>query len=86
MPPRTGSGRSVLQSRHADLHAQPFQGIPPAGKGAGDRHDLPDVARDGDGNEVRAAQAQVGRVDGDPAGARQIDLSPGMRRARAFRP
>ena len=41
------------------------------------------IARDRDANEVAVADDAVGRIELDPAGARQIDLHPGMGRAAA---
>ncbi len=46
---------------------------------------MPDIACDRDGDQVEAADAAVGRIEGDPAGARHIDLRPGMGRPRACR-
>src|SRR5512134_2080564 len=45
------------------------------------RHDLCDVASDGDGDQVEATNAAVGRIEGDPAGAGHVNLCPGMSRA-----
>ena len=47
------------------------------------RHRLARVARHRDTDEVAGADNAVGGIELDPAGARQIDLNPGMRRAAA---
>jgi hypothetical protein len=39
---------------------------------------LPDVTRDGDGDQVEAADTAVRRIEGNPARARHIDFRPGM--------
>src|SRR5215470_10272822 len=47
------------------------------------RDRLARIARNSDADQVAAADDTVGRIELDPAGARQIDLHPGMRRAAA---
>src|ERR1700730_17790935 len=47
---------------------------------------LPDVARDGDGDQIEAADTAVRWIEGDPARARHIDFRPGMSRPRIFGP
>src|ERR1700730_5181059 len=47
---------------------------------------LSDVARDGDGDQIEAADTAVRWIEGDPARARHIDFRPGMSRPRIFGP
>ena len=65
----------------ADLHAD--EGVGRAEIGAVQRDRLARIARHRDTNEIAGADDAVGRIELDPAGARQIDLHPGMRRAAA---
>src|SRR4029077_9708101 len=64
-----------------DFHPQLAAGS--AEIGAGQGRGLRWVARDRDANEILAADQSVRRVEFDPAGARQIDLAPGVRRPAA---
>ena len=75
------AGRLGLRCNHAyvDCHVHPC-GHPH--ETSRNRHDLPDVAPHGDGNQVGAAYAAVSRIKGDPAGAGDIDLGPRVGRAR----
>jgi len=45
---------------------------------AADWRSLPDIASDGDRHEIEAADAAIGRIEGDPASARQVDFGPGV--------
>ena len=49
-------------------------------KAAGNRRDLRDAAPDGHRNQIEAANASIGRIEGNPAGPRQIDFHPSMGR------
>ena len=51
----------------------------------GYRHCLPDVARDGDGDQIKAANAAVGWIESDPTRAGHINLRPGMGRPQVTR-
>ena len=61
-----------------DPHRHPLKGVGRSHETAGHRHCLPDVARDGDGDQIEAADTAVRRIEGDPACARHIDFRPGM--------
>ena len=65
----------------ADLHAD--EGVGRAEIGAVQRDRLARIARHRHTDEVAGADDAVGRIELDPARARQIDLHPGMRRAAA---
>src|SRR5450631_2610005 len=47
---------------------------------------MPDVAHDGDGNQIEAADTTIGRIKGNPARTWHIDFCPSMGRPGAFRP
>ena len=64
-----------------DLHADKRVGR--AQIGAVQRDRLARIARHRDADQVAGADDAVGRIELDPAGARQIDLHPGMGRAAA---
>jgi hypothetical protein len=71
---------------HDNFNVHPLEGFARTDKAAGYRHDLAYVARDGEGDEVCAAGAAVGRIEGDPSRARDVDFRPGVSRAWAGRP
>src|SRR6202140_1169894 len=80
---------SMLRLRHdfcrnnldADLHAD--EGIGRTEIGAVQRDGLARIARHRNTNEIAGADDAVGGIELDPAGARQIDLDPGVGRAAA---
>jgi len=74
------AGRSSMLHRRCDtdLHRHPDTGIGNPDETASHRHCLPDVARDGDGDQIEAADAAVRRIERNPACAWHIDLRPGM--------
>src|ERR1700676_625444 len=65
----------------ADLHADEGDGRTEIGAVQRDR--LARIARHRHAHEVAGADDAVGGIELDPAGARQIDLDPGMGRAAA---
>ena len=65
-------------------HVHKYAGRPDETAGHG--HDLPDVARNRDGDQIEAADAVVRRIEGDPARTRHIDFRPGMGRPRTPSP
>ena len=65
----------------ADLHAD--ERVGGAEIGAVQRDGLARIARHRDADEVAGADDAVGGIELDPAGARQIDLHPGVGRAAA---
>src|SRR5437762_11967149 len=56
-----------------------------SGEGALDRHGLLGIAADGDAEQPLRADDAVGRIEFDPARARQIDFYPGMGERRFCR-
>src|SRR5205085_9314986 len=70
----------------ADLDPHPLESTGHPDETPGDRHYLANVAGDGDWDQVEPAHAAVGRIEGDPARARNIDFGPGVGRSRTFRP
>src|SRR4051794_23567780 len=74
----------ILRFRfHIHLHLHPELVVGAAGIGAGERHRLAGIARDRDADEIAVADDAVGGIELHPAGARQIDLAPGVGRAAA---
>src|ERR1700681_120760 len=88
-PSRNDDARSSLHrftggdDVDGDLHLHADKGVGRAEVSAMQRHRLARVARHRDTDEVAGADNAVGGIELDPAGARQIDLNPGMRRAAA---
>src|SRR3954453_16714728 len=56
-----------------DFDGHAFERVSWPAKAAHHRQRLADVTRNSDGDEVRAAHTPVGRIEGDPASARQVD-------------
>lgn len=68
-------------TRDANFHRHAHECVCHPHETARNRHDLCDVASDGDGDQVEAANVAVGRIEGDPASAGHVNLRPGMSRA-----
>ena len=88
--PRGGAGgrgaawhRLLGAPAHLHGRLQADVGVRLAEPAARDRRREGRVARHGDADELVAAQQVVGRVERDPAGARQVGLQPGVRGAGA---
>ena len=79
-PPISGLRRDLDFHRHAQ------KGVRGADEAAGHRHRLTDVAPHRHGNQIEAADAAVGGIEGDPAGAGHENFRPGVRGARSGRP
>src|SRR5277367_5803056 len=69
--------------RDGHLHAQKCFGHPK--EAAGHRRALADIASHCNGDQIAAADTAVGRIERDPAGTRQKNLSPSVSRARFCR-
>ena len=82
--PRFEPARSLCRHVHIHRHAEKIARR--TGEGAGERHRLGRVARDGHADQILAADQPIGRVELDPAGAGQVDLHPGVGRAAAHEP
>ena len=65
-------------SSHRNLDRHRLKRIAVADKAANHRHDLTDVASDPDRDEIESADSPVRRIEADPAGARDVDLRPGV--------
>src|SRR5262249_31689343 len=63
--------------RHAEMIGRK------TGPRARHRHRLARITRDSDADQVVIADDAVGRIELDPAGARQVNLEPGMGRVAA---
>ena len=70
---------------HPDIDRHAEIGVGRADKAARDGDGLADVARDGDADQVGAVDGAVGRIIGDPAGARHVNVGPGVRGSGADR-
>ncbi len=76
---------SILLSLDTDFHRHALEGVGRSDETASHGHDLPDVARDGDRDQIEAANTAVRRIEGDPARTGHIDFRPGMGRPRPRR-
>ncbi len=75
---------AVAEARHdGDFDGHVAEVTGRAEVGAGKRHGLARVARDGHADQVAVADDGVGGIELHPAGAGQVDLAPGVRRAAA---
>ena len=54
-------------SPDANFHRHALECVGHSDETAGDGHDLPDVARNGDRDQIEAADTAVRRIEGDPA-------------------
>ena len=54
----------------ADFHRHALECVCHPDETAGHGHDLPDVARNGDGDQIEAADTAVRRIESDPARTR----------------
>ena len=72
--------------RDADLYGHSEQGVECADEAADDGGRLTDLPHDSDRDQVGAADAAIGRVEGDPARARYEDFGPRVGRAGTERP
>ena len=73
-------------SLDANFHRHALECVGRPDETAGHGHDLPDVARNCDGDQIEAADAAVRRIEGDPACTWHIDFRPGMGRPRTPSP
>src|SRR5271166_358261 len=70
-----------LMLRHPDSHFHPEFVFKISKKRASQRRRLSWIARDRHADKVAPANQAIGRIEFDPARARQINLAPGVRRA-----
>src|ERR1700728_1912887 len=71
--------RSVPAALHLHVNRHPKTLCGPAKPTTGQRHGLAGIPCHGDPYQVLASDNAVGRIELDPAGTRQINLTPGVR-------
>ena len=77
---RAGRGVRHVFPRNVHVHSNAERGIRGSLEAAGDRCGVLRIARDGDGDVLRAGHHAAGRVKALPTRAGQIDFRPGMGR------